>query len=108
MKHEKKAKVRADLLVTGDYALTFNHKKEVVEKGAVAISGDRIVAIGPASDVGKEVEAKEVLSASGCLIMPGLINLHTHAAMTCFRGLADDLPHQEWLHEHISLPKRAM
>ena len=101
MKQDKEKKIRADLLVTGDYALTFNHKKEVVEKGAVAISGDRIVAIGPASDVGKEIEAKEVLDASGCLIMPGLINLHTHAAMTCFRGLADDLPHQEWLHEHI-------
>jgi 5-methylthioadenosine/S-adenosylhomocysteine deaminase len=101
MKRDKENKIRADLLVTGDYALTFNHKKEVVEKGAVAISGDRVVAIGPAFDVRKEIEAKEVLDASGCLIMPGLINLHTHAAMTCFRGLADDLPHQQWLHEHI-------
>jgi 5-methylthioadenosine/S-adenosylhomocysteine deaminase len=75
MKQSKENKIRADLLVTGDYALTFNHKKEVVEKGAVAIRGNRIVAIGPVSDVGKEIEAKEVLDASGCLIMPGLINL---------------------------------
>jgi len=101
MKQDKENKIRADLMVTGDYVLTFNHKKEVVEKGAVALKGDRIIAVGQASRVGKEIEAKEVLDASGCLIMPGLINLHTHAAMTCFRGLVDDLPHQVWLHEHI-------
>jgi len=101
MKQEKENKIRADLLVTGDYVLTFNHKKEVVEKGAVALKGDRIAAVGQASSMGEKIEAKEVLDASGCLIMPGLINLHTHAAMTCFRGLADDLPLHEWLHEHI-------
>jgi len=72
-----------------------------VEKGGVAIKGDRIAAIGEASRLGEKIEASEVLDASGCLIMPGLINLHTHAAMTCFRGLADDLPLQQWLHEHI-------
>jgi 5-methylthioadenosine/S-adenosylhomocysteine deaminase len=101
MKQEKENKIRVDLLVSGDYLLTFNHKKEVVEKGAVALKGDRIVAIGQASSIEKQIEAREILDASGCLVMPGLINVHTHAAMTCFRGLADDLPHQEWLHEHI-------
>ncbi|MEJ2431434.1 MAG: amidohydrolase [Deltaproteobacteria bacterium] len=101
MKQDKGNKVRADLLVTGDYLLTFNQEKTVVEKGAVAVKGDRIAAIGEASNMAEKVEAREVLDASGCLIMPGLINLHTHGAMTCFRGLADDLPLQEWLHEHI-------
>ena len=101
MKQDKDNKARADLIVTGDYLLTFNQEKTVVEKGAVAVKGDRIATIGEASNVEEKVEAREVLDASGCLIMPGLVNLHTHAAMTCFRGLADDLPLQEWLHEHI-------
>jgi 5-methylthioadenosine/S-adenosylhomocysteine deaminase len=100
MKHEG-GKTKADLLVIGDYVLTFSPKKEVVEKGALAIVGDAIVAVGRASVLRKRIEAREILDASGCLVMPGLINLHTHAAMTCFRGLADDLPHQEWLHGHI-------
>jgi 5-methylthioadenosine/S-adenosylhomocysteine deaminase len=101
MKDEEGVKTRADFLVIGDYVLTFNHKKKVVEKGALAITGDSIVAVDKASVLREKIEAREVLDASGCLVMPGLINLHTHAAMTCFRGLADDLPHQEWLHEHI-------
>jgi len=101
VEQEKHNKIRADLLVTADYVLTFNQKKAVVEKGAVALKKDRIVAIGEASSLEEKIEAREILDASGCLIMPGLINLHTHAAMTCFRGLADDLPLQQWLHEHI-------
>ena len=101
MKQDKGNKDKADLLVTGDYVLTFNQKKTIVEKGAVVVKGDRIAAIGKASEVEDKIEAREVLDASGCLIMPGLINLHTHAAMTCFRGIADDLPLQAWLYEHI-------
>ena len=94
-------KIEADLLISGDFVLTFNEGKEILEKGAVAVTGDGIVAVGETSRLAEEIEAKEVLDASGCLVMPGLINLHTHAAMSCFRGLADDLPLQEWLHEHI-------
>jgi len=94
-------KIRADLLVTADYVLTLNQEKRVVENGAVAITGDSIVAVDRASVLRDKTEAREILDASGCLVMPGLINLHTHAAMTCFRGLADDIPHQEWLYEHI-------
>ncbi|MDH3929777.1 MAG: S-adenosylhomocysteine deaminase, partial [Deltaproteobacteria bacterium] len=85
-------KIEADLLISGDFVLTFNEGKEILEKGAVAVTGDRIVAVGETSRLAEEIEAKEELDACGCLLMPGLINLHTHAAMTCFRGLADDLP----------------
>jgi len=94
-------KTRVDLLVSGDYVLTFNRKKKIVENGALAIMGDSIVAVDKASVLREKIEAREILDASGCLVMPGLINLHTHAAMTCFRGLADDIPHQKWLYEHI-------
>ncbi len=81
--------------------LTFNEDREVLEDGAVAIAGTTILAVGEAAVLEGQIGANEVLDASGCLVMPGLINLHTHAAMTCFRGLADDLPLQEWLHEYI-------
>jgi 5-methylthioadenosine/S-adenosylhomocysteine deaminase len=94
-------KTKADLLVTGDFVLPFNKKQEIIEDGALAIVGDSIVAVEKRSVLRERIEAREKLDASGCLVMPGLINLHTHAAMTCFRGLADDLPHEEWLHEHI-------
>ena len=46
-------------------------------------------------------EAEEVIDATGCLILPGLINTHTHAAMICFRGIADDLPLMTWLNDHM-------
>jgi 5-methylthioadenosine/S-adenosylhomocysteine deaminase len=101
MTYDEINKIEADLLISGDFVLTFNAGKEILEKGAVAVSGDSIVAVGETSRLAEEIEAKEELDASGCLVMPGLINLHTHAAMSCFRGLADDLPLQEWLHEYI-------
>lgn len=101
IKPGKHQKIRADLLISGGLILTFNKNKKVLDDGAVAVAGDQIVALDKTSVLSQEIEAREILDASGCLVMPGLINVHTHAAMTCFRGLADDLPHQEWLHEHI-------
>jgi 5-methylthioadenosine/S-adenosylhomocysteine deaminase len=101
MNATKGAKTRADLLISGGLVLTMNQEQEVLKDGAVAIAGSRIAAVGETSVLKSQIAANEVLDGSSCLIMPGLINLHTHAAMTCFRGLADDLPLQEWLHEHI-------
>jgi len=73
----------------------------LIEKGALAVSRDRIVEVGPEAALSKRYEAKRVVDARGGIIMPGLVNTHTHAAMTCFRGLADDLPLMSWLHDHI-------
>ena len=71
-----------------------------IEDGAVAVTGDRILAVGPAADfTGWSVVRR--IDADGGIVMPGLINAHTHAAMTCFRGLADDLPLMNWLDDHI-------
>ena len=95
------AKTPVDLLITGGLVLTLNDRDEVFSVGAVAVTGDRIVAVGDASALLGALQPRELLDARDCLIMPGLINLHTHAAMTCFRGLADDLPLETWLHEHI-------
>jgi 5-methylthioadenosine/S-adenosylhomocysteine deaminase len=90
-----------DLLITGGLVLTLNHRDEILFGGAVAVRSDRIVAVGDASTFLGAVQARELLDARNCLVMPGLINLHTHAAMTCFRGLADDLPLETWLQKHV-------
>ncbi|UCG13341.1 MAG: amidohydrolase [Deltaproteobacteria bacterium] len=97
----KDRKMTADLLISGGTLLTLNENNDIFEVGGVAIAGNRIVAVDETSLLAENVDAKQDLDASGCLVMPGLINLHTHAAMTCFRGLADDLPLQEWLHQYI-------
>lgn len=91
---------RADLLVTGGIVVTMDAAGTCIADGGVAVASDRIAAVGEAA-VMKHWTAPRVIDARGGIIMPGLINTHTHAAMTCFRGLADDLPLMDWLQEHI-------
>ncbi len=90
----------ADILVTNGTVLTFDAGDTEIINGAVAIAKDTITAVGPADEFG-DWSVSQVIDASGGIIMPGLINSHTHAAMTCFRGLADDLPLMTWLNDHI-------
>jgi 5-methylthioadenosine/S-adenosylhomocysteine deaminase len=75
--------------------------RRVIEDGAVAISAGRIVAIGTRAEVDSKYTARETVNASGKVVIPGLINTHTHIPMTLFRGLADDLDLQEWLTKYI-------
>ncbi len=92
----------ADLIVKGDLIVTQNQSGEIIENGAVVINGSIIEAVGPADQVVPEEEqGTRILTGGRVLVMPGLINAHTHAAMTCFRGLADDLPLMTWLEENI-------
>ncbi|UCF94963.1 MAG: amidohydrolase [Desulfobacterales bacterium] len=90
----------ADILITNGIVLTMDSNDSEIANGAVAIKGDQIAAVGPAADLAPW-KAARVIDAQGGIIMPGLVNTHTHAAMTCFRGLADDLPLMTWLDEHI-------
>ena len=90
----------ADILVVNGTVLTLNAKDTEIIDGVVAIANDTIVASGPA-DAFSDWSASRVIDARGGIIMPGLINSHTHAAMTCFRGLADDLQLMTWLNDHI-------
>lgn len=73
----------------------------LIEGGFVAIDGKDIVAVGPMTELPPTLTPEKVINASQRLVMPGLINCHTHAAMTLFRGLADDLPLMRWLNDHI-------
>jgi 5-methylthioadenosine/S-adenosylhomocysteine deaminase len=87
------------ILIKGGAILTMDEEASVIPRGYIAVRGDSIAALG-AGD-GKEIHARKIIDARGGLILPGLINCHTHAAMTLFRGLADDLPLMEWLTQYI-------
>src|SRR4051794_15465251 len=85
---------RCDLLLTGALVVTMDERFTIYASGAIAISGDAIVAVG---DVAGDFEAAETIDCRGRIVMPGLINAHTHAAMTLLRGVADDLRLDVWL-----------
>jgi 5-methylthioadenosine/S-adenosylhomocysteine deaminase len=89
-----------DLLVTNGIVMTMDPTGHVIADGAVTVSGDTITGVGPASALAA-APAKAIIDAGGGIIMPGLVNTHTHVAMTLFRGLADDLPLMTWLNDHI-------
>lgn len=90
-----------DLIVRGGKFVTMDGARRVIEDGAAAISDGRIVALGTRAEVDAKYTARETIDATGKVIIPGLINTHTHVPMTLFRGLADDLDLQEWLTKYI-------
>jgi 5-methylthioadenosine/S-adenosylhomocysteine deaminase len=91
----------ATLLVTHGIVITVDADRRVITDGAVAIDGARIADVGPASAVAARYAADETIDAHGAVVMPGLINTHTHAPMVLFRGLADDLALMDWLQKYI-------
>ena len=93
--------IEADILITNGTILTVDKSDTRIPEGALAIKGNEIVALGKSSELLNSCHPKRVIDASGCLVMPGLINAHTHAAMTCFRGIADDMELMDWLNNYI-------
>ena len=73
----------------------------VVKDGAVAINGNKILEVGTSHEILSKYVSGNVIKGEGKIVLPGLINTHTHAAMVYFRGIADDLPLSEWLNNHI-------
>jgi 5-methylthioadenosine/S-adenosylhomocysteine deaminase len=90
-----------DLIVRGGTVVTMDGSRRVIENGGVAIKGGRIVAVDNTAVIDRNYAAREVVDATGKVVIPGLINGHTHVPMTLFRGLADDLDLQEWLTKYI-------
>ena len=86
----------SDLLLTNAIVLTMDENLTHFEPGAVAVSGDSILAVGPDAQLRQAYSAKEVVDCAGKVLMPGLINAHTHVPMTLLRGLADDLRLDVW------------
>lgn len=92
---------QTQLIVSGSFLLPTCCQQNAIKNGAVAIANDTIVDIGERSHLLKRYpEVREIHEPHG-LVMPGLVNTHTHAAMACFRGFADDLPLMTWLEEYI-------
>ena len=89
-----------DMLVTNGVVVTMNKEMEIIEDGAVYIKDGTIVQID-SKDRFSNIITEKTIDARGGIIMPGLINTHTHASMTLFRGLADDMPLMDWLNNHI-------
>ena len=92
----------ADLIVKGEIIVTQDPQNEIIKNGALAVTGSQIEALGPEAEIIAEYgSGARVLETRRGLVTPGLVNAHTHVSMTCFRGLADDLPLMTWLNDHI-------
>ena len=87
----------ADILLTNAIVLTMDEDLKQYDPGAVAISGDSILAVGPEREISQSLEAAVTIDCEGKVVMPGLVNAHTHVPMTLLRGLADDLRLDVWL-----------
>jgi 5-methylthioadenosine/S-adenosylhomocysteine deaminase len=92
---------QVDLLVMGGTLVSMDKERRIIPDAGVAIAGGRIVAVGSRGDIAGAYAAPQTVNANGRLIVPGLINGHTHIPMTLFRGLADDLDLQDWLTKYI-------
>ena len=90
-----------DLIVEGDHVVTMDAAMTVIENGAVAIDDGVIIAVGSADEIAATYEARQTLAGDNRIVMPGLVNGHSHAAMTLLRGVADDLALMDWLNNYI-------
>lgn len=86
-----------DIAITGGTLLTLSANMEIIEDAAIGIRDGRIALV----DKHRLLSAKKTIDAQGNLVLPGLVNTHTHLPMVCFRGMADDLPLMDWLNHHI-------
>lgn len=92
-------RVDVDLMLEGDYIVTMNERKEVIHNGAVAVTGNKIIDVDTAANIDGRYRCTRKIKNQG-IILPGLINCHTHAAMTMFRGAVDDYDLDDFL-QHI-------
>ncbi|GAB1422067.1 hypothetical protein MASR2M15_22750 [Anaerolineales bacterium] len=90
-----------DIILKGGILITMNDSYEIIVDGAIAIKGQKIVGLGPTDKILSDYKASQEVDCSGHVIMPGLINAHTHVAMTLLRACADDLRLDVWLMGYI-------
>ena len=89
------------LIITGGTVVTVDGGRRVIPRGAVAVDGTRIAGVGTAAEIARRFTGRGTIDATGQIVLPGLINTHTHAPMVLYRGLADDLALMEWLQKYI-------
>jgi 5-methylthioadenosine/S-adenosylhomocysteine deaminase len=90
-----------DLVVTNATLVTMDPARRVIPGGAVAVDAGHIAAVGTAAEIAATHAGRETLDAQGGIVLPGLVNAHTHAPMVLFRGVADDLKLMDWLQKYI-------
>ena len=93
--------ISVDYIIGGDYVLPMDKGLTIIKDGAVAIKGPEIIEVGTSAEIFKKYIPEAVMKEERSVVLPGLINTHTHAAMVYFRGIADDLPLKDWLENHI-------
>jgi 5-methylthioadenosine/S-adenosylhomocysteine deaminase len=91
----------ADWIWTARFVITMDPQRRVIENGAVAVTGDVIVAVGAQAGINARFQPKQRLDRPDAILAPGLIDTHTHAAMSLFRGIADDQKLDDWLNKFI-------
>lgn len=94
-------KEKVDLLVAGGMVVTMDGEHRILEDGAIAARGDAILAVGPRDEIEGKYDGAQRIDARGKLVLPGLINGHTHVPMTLLRGLKDDVTLDVWLKKYI-------
>ena len=92
---------QVSLLITNGIVVTMDGTGRVISGGSVAIDGTDIVAVDTADAIRRQFRGRETIDAAGQVVMPGLVNTHTHAPMVLYRGLADDLALMDWLNNYI-------
>jgi 5-methylthioadenosine/S-adenosylhomocysteine deaminase len=95
------AQTAVDAIWSARYVITEDAQHRVIPNGAMAVKADRIVAVGTKTEIDARYRAGVRLDRPEAILAPGLINTHTHAAMSLFRGIADDLKLQDWLEKFI-------
>ena len=94
-------KEKVELVVAGGTVVTMDGERHILEDGAIAVKGDAIMAVGPRAEIEGKYEGAQKIDARGKLVLPGLINGHTHVPMTLLRGLKDDVTLDVWLTKYI-------
>ena len=92
---------KIDILLKARWVIPVEPDDTLLDHHSIAIRDGKIIALLPASDATKKYQAKEIVELPDHALIPGLVNTHTHAPMSLFRGLADDMPLMQWLNEHI-------
>jgi len=97
----RQIKQPVDLIIEGDYIVSMDANGTVFKDSAIAVADGLIIAIGPVHEISSSYSAKNTLAGKNRVVMPGLINGHSHAAMTLLRGVAEDISLLEWLNNYI-------
>ena len=96
-----RSKQDVDLIIRGDHIVTMDTDGNLYTDAAVAVDEGLIIAIGPASEILSAYQSNKLLDGNNRVVMPGLINGHSHAAMTLLRGMAEDMSLLDWLTKYI-------